>query len=70
MSADTRTRSGSRQINPETARRVHAFDLDRQQNFRPFQRLDDARNGFKAQVGDVGNILPGWQDDLTGAVGE
>lgn len=61
---------GKREIDAEAARGVYAFDLDRQQDFAAFQRLDDARDGFEAQVGDVGNILPGRQDDLTGAVGE
>jgi len=49
---------------------VYAFDLDRQQDLGSFQRLDDPRDRFKAQIGDVGNILPRRQDDLASAVGE
>lgn len=49
---------------------MHACDADRLQHAAAFELLDDARDGFEAQVGDVGDVLPGGQDDLSGAIGK
>lgn len=49
---------------------MHACDADRLQHAAAFELLDDARDGFEAQVGDVGDVLAGGQDDLAGAIGE
>jgi hypothetical protein len=49
---------------------VHAGHADGAEDVLAFELLDDARDGFKAQVGDVGDVLPGGQDDLSGAIGK
>ncbi len=54
----------------EAARGVHAGHADGAEDVLAFELLDDARDGFKAQVGDVGDVLPGGQDDLSGAIGK
>ena len=63
---DSADRRGQR----EAARGVHACDADRLQHAAAFELLDDARDGFEAQVGDVGDVLAGGQDDLAGAIGK
>ena len=51
-------------------RRANPFDANRCQNSRAFELRDDARDGFEAQVGNVGNVLARRQDDLAGPVGQ
>src|SRR5574343_288382 len=58
------------QIYLEAAGCVNAVYSDRCQHFGSFKELDDARDGFEAQVGDVGDVLAGGQDDLHGAIGQ
>jgi hypothetical protein len=43
---------------------VDAVDMHRCQNAAALQPFDQARNGFKAQIGDVCDVLPGGQNDL------
>jgi hypothetical protein len=49
---------------------MDAGDADGPQHTAAFEQLDDARDGFEAQVGDVGDVLTAGQDDLAGAVGQ
>src|SRR5574343_1550902 len=47
---------------------VNAGDPQWREQVFPLQIGDDAGDGFEAQVGDVGDVLPGGQDDLSAAV--
>lgn len=61
---------GKCRIEAEAARGVHAVDSDGGQHLAALQHLDDARDSFEAQVGDVGDILPAGQHDAAGAIGK
>lgn len=49
---------------------MNAGDPQWREQVFPLQIGDDAGDGFEAQVGDVGDVLPGGQDDLSAAVSQ
>ena len=49
---------------------VNAGDPQWREQMLPLQVGNDAGDGFEAQVGDVGDVLPGGQDDLSAAVSQ
>ena len=67
---DRLARTSGANTHGEATSGVYAGDADGVEDVLAFELLDDARDGFEAQVGDVGDVLAGGQDDLASTVGE
>jgi len=62
--------SGDCYAEREAAGGMDAVDADRADHLATLQLFDDARDRFETQIGNIGDVLTGGQDDTASLIGE